>query len=78
MPGGLLIALVLIAALACPVMMWLGRRGIGPGCAMMGCKPKSDEETLESLQARQHELAARIAKIEAGERVEEPVAAGRA
>ena len=76
MLDGLLIALVAVAALACPVMMWLGRRGIGPGCAMMGCRPKREQETVEQLRARQRELAARIAKLEAGERTQEP-AAGR-
>jgi hypothetical protein len=66
--NGILIALVVVAALGCPVMMWLGRRGIGPGCALMGCKPKRDVATIESLRARQRELTQRIAKIEADEK----------
>ncbi len=77
MLNALLIALVAVAALACPVMMLLGRRGIGPGCALMGCKPKSKEETIESLRTRQHELGARIAKLETGADAEEPAVADR-
>ncbi len=71
--NGLLIALVVVAALACPVMMLLGRRGIGPGCALMGCRPRgrdeslarSGDESLEDLRARQRELARRVAELEA-------------
>lgn len=62
----LLIAGIVVAALACPVMTLLGRRGIGPGCAMMGCSPKQKKgETLDDLRRREHELSARIAEIEA-------------
>jgi hypothetical protein len=75
---GLLFGLVVVAALACPVMVLLGRRGIGPGCAMMGCKPKREQETLESLRARHDELSTRIAKIEGSKRIDEPVGADRA
>lgn len=64
MVSGLLIAVVVLAGLACPLMMWLGRRGIGPGCALMGCMPQRDEETLESLRARQQELAQRLEALE--------------
>lgn len=64
---GLLVALVVVAALACPLMMWLGRRGIGPGCAMMGCEPQHDQETLESLRGRQEELARRLEALEGDE-----------
>ncbi len=66
-----LIAAIVVGALACPVMMLLGRRGIGPGCAIMGCEPrKADEkaDTLDELRQREHELATRIAHLEAAER----------
>lgn len=69
----LLIGAVAVAALACPVMMLLGRRGIGPGCAMMGCEPKKADE-LGELRKRQRELASRIAELEAPER---PASTGR-
>lgn len=62
-----LIAAVVVGVLACPVMMLLGRRGIGPGCAMMGCEPKKADE-LEGLRRREQEIATRIAELEAGER----------
>ena len=75
MLNGLLITLVVAAALACPVMMLLGRRGIGPGCALMGCRPRRREESLEELRARQRELAHRVGELEADERT--PVAAPR-
>lgn len=65
MLNGLLIALVAVAALACPVIMLLGRRGIGPGCALMGCRPRGRDEPLEDLRARQRELARRVAELEA-------------
>lgn len=73
MLDGLLIALAVVAVLACPTLMWLGRRGIGPGCAMMG-RPKAQDETLDGLRARQRELAERIEKVEAGERSGRPAA----
>lgn len=67
-----LIAAVLVGVLACPVMMWLGRRGIGPGCAMMrGCEPaKNDVETLDELRQREREVAARITALEREQPVE--------
>jgi hypothetical protein len=64
MLSGLLIALVVLSALACPVMMLLGRRGIGPGCAMMGCKPRQPNNP-DSIRARQRDLATEIEKLEA-------------
>jgi hypothetical protein len=67
MSTGLLIAGVVLVALACPLMMWLGSRGIGPGCAIMGCTPQRDEETLESLRAHNDELSRRLAALEARE-----------
>lgn len=63
----ILIGAIVVAALACPVMMLLGRRGIGPGCAMMGCEPKEADE-LGKLRQRERELASRIAELEASER----------
>lgn len=67
MLSGLLIALVVVAALACPVMMLLGRRGIGPGCALMRCRPRGRDQSLEDLRARQRELGRRVAEFEADE-----------
>jgi hypothetical protein len=64
MLSGLLIALAVLSALACPVMMLLGRRGIGPGCALMGCKPRQ-RDTADSIRARQRELANQIERLEA-------------
>ena len=74
MLSGLLIALVVIAALSCPVMMLLGRRGIGPGCALMGCEPRRDQYSVESLRARQRDLAARIDEFGEVEQTPTPVA----
>ena len=62
---GLLIAAIVAGVLACPLMMWLGRRGIGPGCGVAASRRREDEETLESLRSRQEELGARIAQLEA-------------
>lgn len=53
---------IVAAAVACPAMMWLGRRGIGPGCAI--CPPRKQEDSLEDLQARQRDLAAKIEQLE--------------
>lgn len=63
----LMIAAIVVAALACPVMMLLGRREIGPGCAMMGCEPKKADE-LGELRQREREIATRITELEAAER----------
>ena len=66
---------IVAAALACPAMMWLGRRGIGPGCAI--CPPRSsDEESLDDLRAQQRTLAAQIDELEA-RRTHEPVGQSR-
>ena len=64
---GLLVVVVLLAAIVCPLMMWLGRRGIGPGCAIMGCTPQRDEESLESLRAQHDALARRLEALEAAD-----------
>ena len=54
---------IVAAALACPAMMWLGRRGIGPGCAI--CPPRrTDEASLDDLRARQRTLAKQIDELE--------------
>ena len=66
---------IVAAALACPAMMWLGRRGIGPGCAI--CPPREQKESLEDLRARQRDLAAKIEKFESQPAaVREPVSTG--
>ena len=70
MLSGLLLAAVVIGALSCPVLMLLGRRGIGPGCALMGCKPRRRSERPDdaaTLRARHNELTRRIAQVEARE-----------
>lgn len=65
MPDAFLIALIAVGALACPVMMLLGRRGIGPGCRMPGCSPQREPpESLEELRERKQELAHRIQELE--------------
>ena len=57
---------IVAAALACPTLMWLGRRGIGPGCAI--CPPRrSDEASLDDLRAGQRTLAKQIDELEARE-----------
>ena len=61
----ILLPAIVAAALACPAMMWLGRRGIGPGCAI--CPPRSDEQSLDDLRARQRALAAQIDELETRE-----------
>lgn len=62
----ILLPAIVAAALACPLMMWLGRRGIGPGCAI--CPPRRrDGDSLDDLRARQRTLAARIDELEARE-----------
>ncbi len=65
MTSGLLLGVAVLAALACPLMVWLGRRGIGPGCALMGCQPRRKEETVESLRSEQEQLGRRLAAFEA-------------
>ena len=64
MLSGLLLAFAVLSALACPVMMLLGRRGVGPGCALMGCKPRQ-RDNADSIRARQRELANQIERLEA-------------
>ena len=74
--SGLLIAVAVIGALACPIMMLLGRRGIGPGCAITGCRPNRRGRKLddvEALRARHDEVTARIVSIESSRHPREPV-----
>lgn len=65
---GVLIAVLVLAVLACPLMAWLGRRGIGPGCAVTRAHGEGDveERDVEELRRRQRELGARIAQLEQG------------
>ena len=63
MPDALFYALVLIAALACPVHMWWAqRRGKQAAC----CPPKrqSPPQDLDELVARRPRVEAQIAEIE--------------
>lgn len=62
----LLAIAILAAVLVCPAIMWLGRRGIGPGCAM--CLPRGQDESLEELRARERRLAAQIRELDADQR----------
>ncbi len=62
--SGFLIALVVLGALVCPVMMLLGRRAIGPGCQLIGCWPRS-HDNVDRIRARQRTLAEQIARLEA-------------
>lgn len=61
---GFLVAAILVGTLTCPLMMWLGRRGVGPGCAIMGRTPRRTEEQLENLRVRHQELSRRLAALQ--------------
>jgi len=65
---------IVAAVLVCPAMMWLGRRGIGPGCAI--CTPRRSEESLDDLEARQRALTTQIEELEARQAIE-PVGQSR-
>lgn len=68
MLDALLIALIVVAALACPVTMLRGRRGVGPGCRRPGwSRGRTSSESLERLRARERELARRIEDLERSE-----------
>ena len=61
-----LVGAIVVAALLCPALMWLGRRGIGPGCAV--CPPRrGNGQSLDELKARQQSLKAEIEKLQAAE-----------
>ena len=64
MATGLLIGLAIAGMLICPLMMLLGRRGIGPGCILGRCADDEDGSP-ESLRRRQQELETRITELEA-------------
>ncbi|MEJ7792974.1 MAG: hypothetical protein WKF65_13480 [Gaiellaceae bacterium] len=68
MSEAILIGAVIVGVLACPTMMWLGRRGIGPGCGMMGCKPGEPDETLDALKQRQRQLDTQVEELERNDR----------
>lgn len=68
MGEAILIAAVVAGALACPAMMWLGRRGIGPGCAMARCQTDGRDASLEELEQRQRELDQQVAELDRVER----------
>ena len=57
---------------------YLGRRGIGPGCAMLRFRPRRNEYTLQALRARQRELARQIDRLEARRREGQSIDANRA
>ena len=66
MPQWIFVLAIVAAALVCPTLMWLGRHGIGPGCAI--CPPRrSDEASLDDLRAGQRTLAKQIDELEARE-----------
>lgn len=56
MSGVLLVVAVLIAAAACPAMMWLRARRGGPAACPAPAKPR----TLDELRRRRAELDAAI------------------
>lgn len=59
MTGVLLVVAVLIAAAACPAMMWLrARRGGGPAACLAPAKPR----TLDELRRRRAELDVAISQ----------------
>lgn len=64
MTTGILIGLVVVAALACPLMMWWqNRRGRAAACCMPVSSPPN-ETALDELRARQEALASKIAEFE--------------
>ncbi len=58
MTGVLLVVAVLIAAAACPAMMWLRARRGGPASCLAPAKPR----TLDDLRRRRAELDAAISQ----------------
>jgi len=72
----LLIALVLVAALACPLAMWWQSRRGRPASCVVAPRNRAGEadDDVEGLRARHDELGARIARMESVQRSE---AAGR-
>lgn len=68
----LLIALVLVAALACPLAMWWqSRRGRPTACIVAARnRPEQADDDIDSLRARHDELGARVARMEIARRSE--------
>jgi len=62
----LLIALVLVAALACPLAMWWQARRGRPAC-IVAPRNRSEgvDDDIEGVRARHDELGARIARMRA-------------
>jgi hypothetical protein len=60
----LLVAAIVAVSLVCPAMMWLARRGIGPGCGVERRHQATDTETLDGLHARQGKLLEQIERLE--------------
>ena len=77
MSHALLIALVVVAALACPLhMWWMNRRGKRPLC----CPPPRKDDVpvdLETLRARRRDIDAELAQLTAGPPVEASAAQRR-
>lgn len=64
MTTGILIGLVVVAALACPLMMWWQRRRGRAAACCMPVSSKPNETALDELRARQEALASKIAEFE--------------
>lgn len=66
-----LIAAIVVGVLTCPVMTWLGRRGIGPSWMTGSCEPANEDvDKLDDLREREQELASRSTGFERQPRVE--------
>ncbi len=77
MSTALLIGSVLVAALACPAMMWWqSRRGGSSSCARRGPEQATSGK-LEELRRRHDRLEARVAELARGREVTAPAAGGR-
>lgn len=70
----LLTALVLVAALACPVhMWWMNRQGKRPAC----CPPRKDKQAMDitALRARRQEIDAQLAEFDVDREHQGPASA---
>ena len=72
MSDALLIALVLVAALACPLAMWWQARRGRPAACIVAPRNRSEgvDDDVEGLRTRHDELGARIARMESVQRSE--------
>jgi len=71
MSEGLLTAVVVAAALACPAhMWWMSRRGKRAAC----CPPQSPLGNEAELRARRREIDAQLAGFDVGQNEPAPVA----